>query len=388
MTQPLAALAALLLLTSVPLHAQTPEERLRALEREVPGQTLVGDVGTGALPKGGEGYFPVRLQAGVGYAVVGFCDENCQDLDLMILDPSGNLVASDVAMSAEPVLLITAGASGTHQVWAVMGECSREPCSFAVGVLLEGEVDLEPVVGRDLEERLSAFRAEFHGQGFGESGTVEAGVLRSGQEMRVPLPLREGVDYRITGACDNQCENLDLALQAPDGTRVAQDRLEDAIPVLEYTAPVGGEYRLSVDMVTCTAEPCRFEVLWFARGEGGVDELMPPGGMVVSDTTYQGALQAGDPTLRDGEYYHEYTLDAREGQILTLDLRSSDFDTFLVLMAPGGAVEQNDDHEGDSTRSRIVLVALETGTFKVVVTSFSAGETGKYLLRALVTDQE
>jgi len=92
-----------------------------------------------------------------------------------------------------------------------------------------------------------------------------------------------------------------------------------------------------------------------------------------------GSLGSGDDTLDDGEYIDTFEFEGRPGQRVTIDLRSEDFDTYLILVDPAGEQEENDD-AADSTDSLIVADLRESGTYRVAVTSYDAGETGEYQL--------
>ncbi|MCY3621900.1 MAG: caspase family protein [Gammaproteobacteria bacterium] len=94
----------------------------------------------------------------------------------------------------------------------------------------------------------------------------------------------------------------------------------------------------------------------------------------------RGELQLGDPTLDSGEYVDSFTVTGVEGTDITVELRSTDFDTFLILRAPNGDQLENDDYLGDETRSLIGFTVLESGSHEIGVTSFNPGETGQYTL--------
>jgi hypothetical protein len=91
-------------------------------------------------------------------------------------------------------------------------------------------------------------------------------------------------------------------------------------------------------------------------------------------------LAAGDATLSSGEYRDDFTFEGRRGQEAVIDLRSSDFDPYLIVHTPSGEQFDNDDYEGDASRSLIALVLDETGTYDVTVTSYQKGESGDYTL--------
>ena len=102
---------------------------------------------------------------------------------------------------------------------------------------------------------------------------------------------------------------------------------------------------------------------------------------LASAQTHRGRLEAGDSTLSSKEYYDSYYFNVLAGDSVVLDLTSSEFDPFLILLSPSGADVQNDDYEGSATRSRLDQMLDESGEWRVVVTSYKAGEVGGYELR-------
>ena len=90
------------------------------------------------LDDGGRGQYEYTLTRGATYRFFGVCDEDCDDLDLVVYDARGNRVASDFAMNDRPVVNFTVprGTSATdYTVEVRMASCSYEPCQFAVGHL-------------------------------------------------------------------------------------------------------------------------------------------------------------------------------------------------------------------------------------------------------------
>ena len=63
--------------------------------------------------------------------------------------------------------------------------------------------------------------------------------------------------YRIVGACDDDCSNLDLELiDVSTGGVVASDMLQDDFPVVDFTPQANGRYIVRLLMQTCTVAPC------------------------------------------------------------------------------------------------------------------------------------
>lgn len=103
-------------------------------------------------------------------------------------------------------------------------------------------------------------------------------------------------------------------------------------------------------------------------------------GAAGAQTLHTGTLAADDARLGGGEYVDSYEVELRAGQPFEADLTSSDFDPYLILRAPSGLQEDNDDYLGSQMHSRLVTTAAETGTYTVAVTSYASGETGAYRL--------
>jgi hypothetical protein len=96
---------------------------------------------------------------------------------------------------------------------------------------------------------------------------------------------------------------------------------------------------------------------------------------------HSGALTSGDDTLPSGEFVDWYEFEGWPGQQVAIDLRSSAFDTYLILKDSTGQQTENDDtDEGDVGHSLIEVELSEAGTYSVLVTSYESGETGTYRL--------
>lgn len=72
-----------------------------------------------------------------------------------------------------------------------------------------------------------------------------------------------------------------------------------------------------------------------------------------------------------------YAFDGEAGQAMTIDLKSEDFDTVLLLRGPDGEILTSNDDFGRDFNSRIVIELPETGTYSAVATSFS-NQGGNY----------
>jgi Caspase domain len=214
-------------------------------------------------------------------------------------------------------------------------------------------------------------------EGLYPTGEMLKGYLNAGETESVDVWLNAPGIFKIAGVCDNDCSDVDLVLFDPDGDKVAEDLLVDDVPIVNVQATSTGSYRLEVRMVTCSIEPCFWGAqAYSADGSAGAGET----------TTHEGELGFGDRVLDTGEYVDRYTVEAEAGQTLTVDMRSDDFDPYLMVRSPSGEQSENDDWEGAVDRSRVEIVASEGGAWEVLATAFQKGLTGDYTVGITLGD--
>lgn len=101
-----------------------------ALDTE--GLTPAGDPHGGALNEGESEEVELELTAG-SYLIVGVCDADCSDLDLL-LSHDGDEVDSDYEDDDTPVLAVEVEEGGTLILRVEMAACGNGPCRFGIGV--------------------------------------------------------------------------------------------------------------------------------------------------------------------------------------------------------------------------------------------------------------
>lgn len=113
----------------------------------------------------------------------------------------------------------------------------------------------------------------------------------------------------------------------------------------------------------------------------GPDALSCSGGidLRVGDSV-SGTLQSGDQQDIDGAWLDSYTLGVEEESNVTIDMRSTEVDSWLWLLSASGGVITADDDGGDGVNARITR-NLDRGCYTVEATTFAAGETGSYTLQ-------
>ena len=94
-----------------------------------------------------------------------------------------------------------------------------------------------------------------------------------------------------------------------------------------------------------------------------------------------GTIAEGDPKLADGHLYDVYSFDADPGEIVTITVRSPEFDTYAVLARSSGVITEElatDDDGAGGTDSRVVHTLDAGGSYLVIVRGLSAEARGPY----------
>ncbi len=112
---------------------------------------------------------------------------------------------------------------------------------------------------RELAQRLARAEIPLTERGYARAAGPFAGGLPDHRARRFTVMLRAGQDYRIVGVCDHRCANLDLRLFAANDQLIAQDVLDDAVPVIHVRPIATGNYDIQAVMAHCNEAPC-----WFA----------------------------------------------------------------------------------------------------------------------------
>ena len=97
-------------------------------------------------------------------------------------------------------------------------------------------------------------------------------------------------------------------------------------------------------------------------------------------TTINGRLDSSSETLEDNSYYNVHIFEGKAGEQVTIELTSSEFDAYLILLSPdNNKIAQNNDGGGESN-ARITTTLPTSGTYKIIVNTNYAGQLGNYTL--------
>jgi len=137
----------------------------------------------------------------------------------------------------------------------------RAFAAFAALALLAGPAaaQVPDPFARELAQKLSRGEALLRDDGYQRAAGPFAGGLNERRARRHTIMLRAGQDYRILGVCDERCGDFDLRLYAAGNQLVAQDVLDDAVPIIHVRPAVTGNYDVEAVMSRCGSAPC-----WYA----------------------------------------------------------------------------------------------------------------------------
>jgi hypothetical protein len=111
---------------------------------------------------------------------------------------------------------------------------------------------LAPAVRADLSRSLTRLTD----RGYRPEGEpLSSSIARRKSGYRT-LTLEGGVQYAVLGACDDECYDIDFVLTDSADSTLARDVRGDDTPVIEFTAPETGQYRLETVMFNCRTDSC------------------------------------------------------------------------------------------------------------------------------------
>ncbi|MEO0536417.1 MAG: trypsin-like peptidase domain-containing protein [Cyanobacteria bacterium P01_A01_bin.123] len=102
----------------------------------------------------------------------------------------------------------------------------------------------------------------------------------------------------------------------------------------------------------------------------------------VGESFVPGQLDDSSSVLPvDSSYFNVYSFEGQAGQSITIDMVSSEFNPYLILLSPVGRSIEQDNDSGGNGNARVTIQLPDNGTYLVLANSYQAGETGNYQLR-------
>jgi hypothetical protein len=136
------------------------------------------------------------------------------------------------------------------------------PIALIAGLLFVGDAaaqDWRELVLRQLDKGGETVRTLGQTDANILSRNQVIGMLKDGGTSYFEVSLEGGISYLFTGACDQDCSDLDLRLvRSADFEVVESDVETDDVPVIIFTAPSTALYLVGVDMADCSEDICYF----------------------------------------------------------------------------------------------------------------------------------
>lgn len=96
------------------------------------GLSRSGSVVRGGLANNRRSEYTYSLVAGQSYGFAAVCDQDCSDLDLVLVNSAGQTVKQDMASDSAPVIIHRPARSGQYRLQVRMADCSQSPCRFGL----------------------------------------------------------------------------------------------------------------------------------------------------------------------------------------------------------------------------------------------------------------
>lgn len=89
----------------------------------------IGQIGQGAYER-----ITVNLASGSSYAIIAFCDQDCNDINISLYDENNNLIESDTETDDKPIVQVSPKWTGLFVIQIDMATCNNSPCYYGAAV--------------------------------------------------------------------------------------------------------------------------------------------------------------------------------------------------------------------------------------------------------------
>lgn len=367
--------------------------------------------GPGALYQGDgtltEGMARSRVAVGAGDRIRVTLTSSAFDPALVVTLPSGETLRNDDFRGDRT-------RSELELIVASAGDLKVGVTSYQPGASGAYHLEVERVaVGASMQERLASAVGTHHqlfanGRSFlgvgaapAAQGAVPAAPAPAATPLRVGdriqanlaagdarLPSGEHADsYELTVTqptaitLQMQSRNLDsfLLVTTPSGEQLQNDDANGTRDAQIDLQAVPGTYRVVATSYRA-GETGAYELRALASRDVAAPAASPTTTPSGAERIERGQLAQGDQQLRSGEFFDEHALQLNVGDAVHVEVRSTAFDSYLIVRAPSGDQQDNDDMTPGNLNAGLDFVAREAGAYRVLVTSYRSGESGPYEL--------
>ena len=230
------------------------------------------------------------------------------------------------------------------------------------------------------------------------SGTIAIPGEVSGTLTRSDRMLRDTTYYQAWSFFGTAGQNIQIdvissdfdayaILQGPGGNEIARD--DDAgggrNARIRVALPTAGTYHILANAYR-KGETGRYTVRLSAGPSpvvttiGGGGTMAGTVGQLLRGQMVQGRLTVADARLANNTFFQAWTYYGQAGEMVTLDVMSTDFDSYAVIQDGNGNALARDDDSGGNLNARITFTLPYTGVFRFIANTLRQGVTGAYTL--------
>lgn len=195
----------------------------------------------------------MQLEAGTRYAFLGGGDNNAVDVDLAVIDGTGQVLARDQLADAKPVVDFTPTQTGVYVVRMTLAQAPH-PSFCALAILRQGGFTV-PIknMTQALQKimaagRLASQRATVRFHEEPNQWALFGAVLKPGDTTPISGIQLEARQHVFVAAGDAGAKILDMALLDARGNLVKKDDKPDSVAVL-VTRTAGATYQVALTNV-------------------------------------------------------------------------------------------------------------------------------------------
>ena len=282
--------------------------------RPMQGETFVATVGRNNLRSGETSTLSVAVPSNSPWVFRGTCSPSCSDLDMTVLDASGNTIGNDEYNDAIPAVAVPpqAGTTANIKVRVKMVSCSTPLCAFRVDLFRKSGEPLAPAAA---PAEAPAPRAA-EGETF--VATVGRNSLRPGETSTLSVDVPGNSSLVFRGTCSPSCSDLDMTVLDASGNTVGRDQDNDAIPAVAVNTrgATAVTVRVRVKMVSCSTPLCAFRVDLLSKGDlPPTPAVAPTASQSVSSPKAKLILNAERSATLDSYYTEELRGRELEGRV-------------------------------------------------------------------------
>ena len=232
------------------------------------GYELTQQIQVGSLENGEDDTIMLELEREQRYMIMGVCDRDCSDLDMVLYHGDGSRFGDDLGMNAFPIMDVAVDWDGSFTLEMRMAECSSEPCRYGLGVFASPGVGM---VTGGIGGRSSPFAASGSAPNWGSAprlGTIELAAGFGPYEREVPAGGNHAVALAApdcAGYIDAAAPTLDLnyvagpqalriharseadltlVVNRPNGSWICSDDADGSDPIITMSSPLSGNYNI------------------------------------------------------------------------------------------------------------------------------------------------